>query len=103
MDTGELRRRILRALEDAKNDAALRRSETDAASRAYDAFLANIAVPMLKQTQDVLKAENQTFVLNAPAGSAKLVSEASQDTFLEFVMDSSGKRPHVIGRLSRAR
>ena len=112
MDTGELRRRILRALEESTNDAALRRddadaalrrTEADAAARAYDGFLATLAVPMLKQAIDVLKAERQTFVLNAPAGSARMVSEGAADTFLEFVLDSSGNRPQVIGRVSRAR
>ena len=89
MDTGELRRRILRALEESKHDAAfrrsetdaaLRRTETDAAARAYDSFLAIVAVPMLKQAIDVLKAERQNFVLNAPAGSVRIVSEGSADT-----------------------
>jgi hypothetical protein len=103
MDTGELRRRILRALEESKNDAALRRTEADAAGRAYDDFLANLAVPMLKQAIDVLKAERQTFVLNAPAGSARMVSEGVADTFLEFVLDSSGNRSQVLGRVSRPR
>jgi hypothetical protein len=103
MDTGELRRRILRALEESKNDAALRRAEADAAARAYDEFLATLAVPMLKQAIDVLKAERQNFVLNAPAGSARIVSDGSADTFLEFVLDIGGDRPQVIGRVSRAR
>jgi hypothetical protein len=103
MDTGELRRRILRALEESKNDAALRRTEADAAARAYDDFLANVAVPMLKQAIDVLKAERQTFVLNAPAGSARMVSEGAADTFLEFVLESAGSRPQVLGRVSRSR
>lgn len=103
MDTGELRRRILRALEESKNDAALRRTEADVAARAYDDFLATLAVPMLKQAIDVLKAEGQNFVLNAPAGSARMVSEGAADTFLEFVLESAGNRPHVLGRVSRAR
>lgn len=103
MDTGELRRRILRALEDAKNDAATRRTEADAAARAYEDFLAQLAVPMFKQVLDVLKAEGQKFVLNAPAGSARVVAEGSPDTFMEFVMDTSGPRPQVLGRVSRAR
>jgi len=112
MDTGELRRRILRALEESKNDvalrrtdadAALRRAEADATARAYDGFLATLAVPMLKQAIDVLKAERQNFVLNAPAGSARIVSEGASDTFLEFVLDSAGNRPQVVGRVSRPR
>ena len=112
MDTGELRRRILRALEESKNDVALRRTDADAAlrraeaegtARAYDNFLATLAVPMLKQAIDVLKAERQNFVLNAPAGSARIVSEGASDTFLEFVLDSAGSRPQVVGRVSRPR
>ena len=103
MDTGELRRRILRALEEPKNDAALRRTEADAAGRAYDEFLERVAVPMLKQSIDVLKAERQNFVLNAPAGSARMVSSGSPDTFLEFVLDKGSSRAQVLGRVSRAR
>ena len=103
MDTGELRRRILRALEESKNDAALRRTEADAAGRAYDEFLERVAVPMLKQSIDVLKAERQNFVLNAPAGSARMVSSGSPDTFLEFVLDKGSSRAQVLGRVSRAR
>jgi hypothetical protein len=103
MDTGELRRRILRALEESKNDAALRRTEADAAGRAYEEFLERLAVPMLKQSIDVLKAERQNFMLNAPAGSARMVSSGSPDTFLEFVLDKGSHRAQVLGRVSRAR
>lgn len=103
MDTGELRRRILRALEESKSDAALRRTEADAAARAYDEFLERLAVPMLKQSIDVLKAERQNFMLNAPAGSARMVSSGSPDTFLEFVLDKGSNRAQVLGRVSRAR
>ena len=81
----------------------MRRTEADAAARAYDQFLATLAVPMLKQAIDVLKAERQTFVLNAPAGSVRMASEGAADTFLEFVLDSTGNRPQVLGRVSRAR
>ena len=103
MDTGDLRKRILRALDEAKNDAAFRRTEKDAAHRAYETFLETIAVPLLKQAQSVLKAERQLFTVNAPAGGAKLVSDSSAETFIEFLLDSSGPRPQVVGRVSRAR
>ena len=103
MDVSELRRRILRALDEAKNDAALRRTEVDASQRAYEEFLERVAVPVLKQTQSVLKAENHSFTVHAPAGGARIVSDASGETFLEFVLDQSGERPLVIGRTSRPR
>jgi hypothetical protein len=103
MDVSELRRRILRALDDAKNDAALRRTEVDASQRAYDEFLERVAVPVLRQTQLVLKAEGHSFTVHAPAGGARIVSDNSAETFLEFVLDQSGERPLVIGRTSRQR
>lgn len=103
MDVSELRRRILRALDDAKNDAALRRTEVDAVQRAFEEFLERVAVPVLRQTQTVLKAEGHSFTVHAPAGGARLVSDTSAQTFLEFTLDQSGDRPLVIGRVSRQR
>jgi len=103
MDVSELRQRILRALEAGKNDAATRRTEVDAAKAAYDKFLEVVAVPLLLQTQGILKAERQMFTVHAPAGSAKLVADAYPETFLEFTLDNSGNRPKVIGRVSIAR
>ena len=103
MDVSELRRRILRALDEAKHDAALRRTEVDAAQRAYEEFLERVVVPVLKQTQGVLKAESHAFTVHAPAGGARLVSDSSPQTFIEFGLDQSGDRPLVIGRISRQR
>ena len=103
MDVSDLRKRILRALEDGGVDAAARRSEKDAALRAYDEFLEKIAVPLLRQSQAILKAEGQMFTVHAPAGSAKLASDGASHTFLELTLDTSGGRPLVIGRTSRVK
>lgn len=103
MDVSDLRKRILRALDEARTDAAARRTEKDASQVAYEAFLEQRAVPLLRQAQGILKAERQMFTVHAPAGSARLASDASAQTFLEFVLDSSGDRPMVVGRISRAR
>ena len=110
MDVSDLRQRILRALDQSRSespkrpeDAANRRAELDAAKRAYDGFLANIAVPLLKQAQAILKAEGRLFSVHSPADSARLISDASPTTFLEFVLESSGPRPQVVGRISHGR
>ncbi len=103
MDVSDLRQRILRALDAARNDAATRRSETDAAKTAYEQLLGNVVVPLLRQAQDILKAERHLFTVHSPAGSAKLVSDAYPQTFLEFTLDLSGSRPQVVGRVSAAR
>lgn len=103
MDVSDLRKRILRALDEGRREDALRRAANDEAGRAYAEFLEAIALPLLRQAQQVLKAENQEFTMHAPAGSAALVSNASPDTLLEFVLDTSGARPQVLGRVSVAR
>ena len=90
MDVSELRKKILRALDEARLDAASKRGERDEVHRAYDQFLETVAVPLLKQAQGILKAERQMFTVHAPVGSAKLASDSSAQTFLEFSLDSSG-------------
>lgn len=103
MDVSDLRQRILRALDSARAEAATRRSEVDAARAAYDAFLHDVAVPLLRQAQTILKAEGHTFTVHSPAGSARLASDAHPETFLEFVFDVAGDRAQVISRTSIAR
>lgn len=103
MNVSDLRKRIIRALEDGRREAASRRVSQDEAEQAYTAFLDTTALPLLRQAQQILKAERQLFTVHAPAGSASLVSDASADTFLEFALDTSGARPQVLGRVSVAR
>ena len=103
MDVSELRKKILRALEESPAVAAPKRSERDEAQRAYDRFLETVAVPLLRQAQGILKAEGQLFTVHAPAGSAKLVSDGAAQTFLEFALETAEERPAVIGRTSRVR
>lgn len=103
MDVSELRKRILRALDEARKDATLRRTAVDEAARAYAEFLDQIAVPLLRQAATVLKSEGQLFTVHAPAGSARMVSSRAPETFLEVTMDTSGDRPQILGRVSVAR
>lgn len=103
MDVSELRKRILRAIEDAKKDLSERRLVLDAAGKAYEAFLDATAVPLLRQAANVLKASGQVFDVHTPAGSVRLVAERSPQTFLEIDLDVSGPEPEVIGRVSLTR
>jgi hypothetical protein len=103
MDVSELRKRILHALDAARKDAVTRRTEVDEASRAYEQFLENIAAPLLKQAQAVLRAEQQLFTVHTPAGSIRLVSDSAPQTFVEFVLEVSPRVPQVIGRVSLTR
>lgn len=103
MDVSELRRGILRALEDARKVAAARRTTVDEARKAYDAFLGGVAVPLFRQAADVLKAEAQIYSVQTPADSVRLVSDQAAATFAELELDTSGRAPQVIGRVSVTR
>lgn len=103
MDVSELRKRIVRALDDARKDASARRAAHDEAAKAYAEFLERTAVPLLRQAVSVLKPEGQLFTVHSPADSVRLVSDRSPETFLELALDTSGDRPQVVGRVSIAR
>lgn len=103
MDVSELRKRILRALDEARREAGVRRVHMDEAARAYSEFLENIGVPLLRQAAIVLKSEGHLFTVFAPAGSARLVSAKSSETFVELALDTAGDTPQVLGRTSVAR
>ncbi len=103
MDVSQLRQRILHALDAARKDATLRRTEVDQAGAAFTTFLETVAVPLLRQAESVLRAEHQTFSVHAPAGSARLVNDAAQQTFVELSLDTSSAMPQVLGRVSLTR
>ena len=101
MDVSELRKRIIHALDDARREATSKRQARTDAERQWEAFLATVAVPLVKQAATVLRAEGQLFTAETPAGSVKLVSDGSPGTFLEFVLDdASSGEPQVVGRTS---
>jgi hypothetical protein len=103
MDVSELRKRILRALDDARKDATGRRAVVDESAKAFQTFLANTAVPLLKQAASVLNAANYAFVVHTPAESVRLVAEKSPDTYLEIELDVTRAQPVVMGRVSITR
>jgi hypothetical protein len=103
MDVSELRKKILRALDDARQDAATRRQAIDEAGKAYDLFLASVAGPVMRQAAAVLKAEGHVFTVETPANSVRIVSAGSPETFIELTLDPSGDEPVVVGRVSVTR
>jgi hypothetical protein len=103
MDVSELRKRILRAVDEARKDAAVRRSLSDQAVKAYGEYLNVVVVPMLKQAAGVVNASGGTFVVDTPAETARLSAQHAAETYLEIALDRSGAEPEVVGRVSLAR
>jgi hypothetical protein len=103
MDVSELRKRIVRALDEARKDSEARRTLVDASTRDFAGLLENVAVPLLRQAAGVLKSEGQLFTVHTPAASARLASDRTPESYLELVLDTTTPRPQVLGRLSIAR
>lgn len=103
LETSALRRRLRTAIEQARSNAAARRERGDAAARDYETFLTTIAVPVVQQFANVLSAEGHQFTVGTPAGSVRLASAASNEDFIEIMLDTSQDPPEVVGRTSRGR
>lgn len=103
MDVSELRKRILRAIDDARREASDRRVAVDEAAKAFERFLDEVAVPLLRQAATVLNAAGPAFIVHTPAGSVRLASEKSPETYLEIELDAARPYPEVLGRVSLSR
>jgi len=107
MEVSIVRQRVREVLERSKRPAeerrAARRMQMDAATSEYEAFLERVAVPLFKQTANVLRAEGQQFSVFTPGGSVRLIAERGNDNYIEVALDTNGPAPKLLGRASRSR
>jgi hypothetical protein len=103
LEAGEVRKRLRQTIEAARRDAAVRRAALASEQQAFDRFLENHAVPVLRQVASALKAEGHVFQVLTPAGTARLQSDREQNDYLEIVLEGAHGAPTVIGRSSYAR
>lgn len=103
MEISTVRQRVREAVERARRQAASRRTRTDAASRAFDAFLSATAVPLVRQLANVLRADGYLFNVSTPSGSVRMMSERSAEDFIEISLDGAADPPRVIAHTSRSR
>jgi hypothetical protein len=103
LDAGEVRKRLRQTIDAAKREAAARRAALASEQKAFEAFLENHAVPVLRLIASALKAEGHVFQVLTPAGTARLQSDRERDDYLEIVLDASKGTPTVVGRSSHVR
>jgi hypothetical protein len=103
MEISDVRRRVTETVERAKRAAAERRARSDERARDYAVFLDTIAVPLVRQVANALKAQGYSFGVFTPSGSVRLASEKSGDDYIEVSLDSSGDQPVILGHSRRAR
>lgn len=103
MEISLVRKRLTETIERAKKQAAERRGRGDQASRDFDLFLQKVAVPLVRQVANALKADGYAFTVFTPSDSVRLMSDRSADDFIELSLDASANPPAVVGRISRTR
>lgn len=103
METSEVRRRIRTAIETARARRAERRARTDEAVRAYDQFLAAVAVPAFHSVAGALTGEGHRFNVITPAGTVRMSPERSAEDYIELSLDTERDRPAVVIRSARGR
>ena len=104
MDVSDLRKRIIRALDDARKDASIRRVTVDEAARAYESFLTNIAAPVMRQA--VLVSERRKDIRSPSRRRRKAFESlrtARRRPSSSLASTDPAARPAVIGRVSLAR
>jgi DNA/RNA endonuclease YhcR with UshA esterase domain len=103
MEISQVRRRVQAAIVAARSRTQERRQLTDAATKEYSVFLETVATPLVQQIANALKAEGHAFTVSTPGDGLRIEHDRGRDNFVEFMLDTTGDRPQVIGRVSQAR
>jgi hypothetical protein len=103
MDPGLLRKRLRSEIEAARRASAERRQRSGAATRAFETFLEEVAVPACRTMANVLKAEGIPFDVQTPANAVRLVSDRSRDDVIELALDTSTDPPQPVFVTTRTR
>ncbi len=102
MEPADLRKRVLRALDEARRHAAAHREEAERAGQAFDRLQPEIAA-LWRQVANVLKVEGHPYTINTPAGSVRFASERWPESFVEVTLDTTRRPVAVVGRTVFAR
>ena len=103
MEISDVRKQLTATIERAKKQAADRRTRGDEATRAFEIFLSNIAVPLFRQVANVLRSDGYAFTVFTPSGSVRLSGDRVAEDFIELTLDTTGDTPQVIGHASHIR
>jgi hypothetical protein len=103
IEVSEVRKRLLQTLEQGKRAGVQRRARLDAATRAYETFLTEVATPVFRMVAASLKAEGHAFTVFTPAGGLRLSSDRSAEDFIELFLDIDADPPQAAARVSRGR
>jgi hypothetical protein len=103
MDIGIVRKRLVSAIDAARRDAADRRARVATATRDYEKFLGEVAVPAFRAMANALKSEGLPFDVITPSGAVRLVSERNRDDGIGLELDTTADPPLPVVSITRTR
>lgn len=103
MEIADVKRQVVAAIDRARHHAAERRTRHDEAERAYATFLDRVAIPLMRQVANVLRAQAFSFTVFTPGGAVRLMSDKSSHDFIELTLDTSVEPPTVVLHATRSR
>jgi hypothetical protein len=103
MEISDVKRRVTDTIARARRQAADHRTRIDEATRDYETFLDQRAIPVIKQVANVLRVEGFAFTVFTPGGSVRLASDRGTQDYIELAFDTSADDPVVRGHTSRSR
>ena len=103
METGDVRRRVRRTIDDARARARARREDVVAAEADGHRVLRAVAAPLFRTVASALKAEGYRFVVETPAGAVRLSPAGAGEDVIEIALDTTRDPPALMGRTACAR
>lgn len=103
MDTGDIRRRVRRTIDDARARAQERRRDIEAAEADGDRALRVVAAPLFRTVASALKAEGYRFAVETPAGAVRLSPGGASEDVIELALDTAREPPALVGRTAYVR
>jgi Arc/MetJ family transcription regulator len=103
IEISDMRKRLRAAIDQSRRAAVARRAEVDEAAAAYEAFLKNMAEPLVQMLANALRAEGYPFTVFTPRAGLRLSSGRSGEDFIEFALDTMARHPTALLRVNRGR
>jgi hypothetical protein len=102
-DVAQIRKRIQKAIEQARREAADRRARVHEAQKAYDEFLETRAIPAFRSVAVVLKSEGLAWEVMTPSGEVRLVPDRRRDESIALAFDATTDPPQPMVSITRGR
>ena len=103
VESGDIRKRLKRVIEESRREARERRARAEAASGDGERLLRVVVAPIFRQMAQVLKAEGHLFKVSTPKEAVQLVAEGPGENRIELALDTTVDPPALQSRVVRTR